>query len=110
MIAKNSNAAVGAKLWISSMIAPATPPSGTTAAPSCTAATANTAGTRMRAITGVNRLLRIRYMKIAIIPNPRPTSMGRNLRSAITPLAGAGAGPPEATTRHWVGREHRHRR
>ena len=68
MIAKNSNAAVGAKLLIASMIASVTPPSsGRTAAPNCTAAIPKTTGTRINATTGVNRLLRIRYMNTAIM-------------------------------------------
>ena len=45
------------------------------AAPIATARIPKATGTRINANTGVNRLLRIRYMKTAIMVNPRPTSI-----------------------------------
>ena len=80
MIAKNSSAAVGAKLLIASMIESVTPPSsGSDPAPNCTAAIPKTTGTRINATTGVNRLLKIKYMKTAIMVNARPTSISAPL-------------------------------
>ena len=61
------------------MIASATPSSAMTAAPSCTATIPKTTGTRINASTGVNRLLRIKYMKTAIMEKPRPMSIGAPL-------------------------------
>ena len=77
MIAKNSSAAVGAKFSIASMIASDTLPgsSGMIAAPIATARIPKATGTRINANTGVNRLLKIKYMKTAIMVNPRPTSI-----------------------------------
>ena len=45
--------------------------------------TPNTAGTRISAITGFNRFVKIRNMNTAIMAKPRPTSIGR-LLSAMT--------------------------
>ena len=82
MMAKNNNAAVGAKLLIASMIESVTPPSsGSTAAPNCTAAIPKMTGTRISATTGVSRLLKIKYMNTAIIRNPRPMSISAPLAS-----------------------------
>ena len=62
------------------MIVSVTPPSsGTTAAPNCTARMPKTTGTRINATTGVNRLLRIKYMNTAIMVNPSPMSISAPL-------------------------------
>ena len=49
------------------------------AAPIATANIPKTTGTRINASTGVSRLLRIKYMKTAIMAKPRPTSIGAPL-------------------------------
>ena len=79
MIAKKSSAAVGAKLLIASMTAPATPSSTTSATPNCTATIPKTTGTRISPTTGVSRLLRIKYMNTAIMTKPRTMSIGAPL-------------------------------
>lgn len=68
VIAKNSSAAVGATPsmdFVMSSASPSPPP----------ARRPKTMGTRMRAATGTTRLLMIRYRNVAIIANPRMTSM-----------------------------------
>ncbi|CAB4747845.1 unannotated protein [freshwater metagenome] len=81
MIAKTSSAAVGAKSRIEFMIAPVTPPSGTVATPLAWAMIAKTPGTRMSAMTGVVRLVRIKNMNTAIIATPKNTITAMHLES-----------------------------
>ncbi len=76
MMAKNSSAAVGAKSLIAFMMAPVTPPSTSSAMPRPVATRPIVIGTRINAITGTILLLRIKYMKTAIITQPRAMSIG----------------------------------
>ncbi len=76
MIAKNSSAAVGAKSLMAAMMAPVTPPSTSSAIPVPVAIRPIVIGTRISAMTGVIRLLRIKYMKAAIITTPSAMSIG----------------------------------
>jgi hypothetical protein len=75
MMAKNSSAAVGANDLIESMIESTTPSSVGAPIPVPDTTRANVSGTRTSASVGVSRLVRIRYMKTAIMEKPRAMSI-----------------------------------